>query len=48
MCFEYGFEFRWVAVSGSGRSCEKLDQLAAKVLEKLMIILRINKAANAG
>lgn len=37
MCFDYGFgPFRWVCASGSAEDLEKTDQIACKVLEKIM------------
>lgn len=37
MCFDYGFgPFRWVCASGKEEDLQKTDEIATKVLEKLM------------
>ena len=37
MCFDYGFgPFRWVCASGKQKDLDKTDEIAAKVLKKLM------------
>ncbi len=38
MCFDYGFgPFRWVCTSGNPEDLRKTDQLAAEVLQKLLV-----------
>ncbi len=37
MCFDYGFgPFRWVCASGNNEDLDKTDEIAAKILRKLM------------
>lgn len=38
MCFDYGFgPFRWVCASGKSEDLDKTDQIAAEVLEQMLI-----------